>query len=210
MAWAKGARGRRLPTALARDKWDALVDGAAGGEAGRRWDEIAVRDQAVVSLFLFSGLRSNELAGLTVGQVDWNAGTIRLIGKGNKERIAAVGGDALEYLEAYLELRPDADDAGEIPDTAPLFRSRKGGHLTNSQVRRLVKAAGQAAGLDGTGHGRQRIHPHLLRAAHATQLHAKGADLVTIADQLGHEDLGTTRRYLAISVEKRRDQVRDM
>lgn len=185
-----GGRGRRLPHVLWRDQWDGLIK-AAGKE--RLQKLLAARDEAIVALGLFSGLRAGEIVALNVEDLDLKRGMAHVRhGKGDKERWAAVGRAALKKIEAYLDMLPDPQ-----PED-PLFRSRKGGgRLCGTTAWRVVNAASQRA-----GHG-DKVHTHTLRHSHGTRMREVGADLFAIAEQLGHEDLDTTRIYMHLAATER-------
>ena len=203
-------RGRRLPEILARSEWEKVA--AAAGQ-DRREEALGRRDAAILGLFLWSGIRSGELAGLRRCDVDTENGVARVIGKGDKERLAPIGDQALQLLEAYLDERPDdpAQRGREYDpekDRRALFISRKGGHLDTRQVRRLVKAAGGRAGLG------EQLHPHLLRHTNATAQVRKAAaerrPLYEVAENLGHASLDTLKIYTHLDIDSRRETMRDL
>ena len=192
-AGSRSGHVRRLP----REQWEGLIRAAGEGRSGGG-AALLLRDQAVVALLAFAGLRCGELAALDVDDVEWTETPeglrcrLRVTGTAGGEgrpRMAAVGWRAAELLEAYLDARPEPEaGTGE-----PLFVSRKGGRLTPRQVQRLVKAAGRRA-----GHG-EALRPHTLRHSFAAeavrQAARKGKSLREVAEQLGHADPATTRAY---------------
>ena len=132
-----------------------------------------------------AGLRVSEAAGLDAGDLDLEARLVKVLGKGNKERVVPFGPPAAEALRSWL----DEAGAGAVEDLrAPLFRNRFGGRLSVRAMWRIVRDAGASNGLAG-------VHPHALRHSCATHLLGSGADLRSIQEQLGHSSLSTTQRY---------------
>lgn len=173
--------GRRLPSFLPKDEATQLLDaGPAAGPAG-------LRDRALVELLYASGLRVAECCGLDVEDLDEGRRTVRVVGKGDKERVVPVGEAALEALAAYLAMRGRARGA--------LFRNARGGRLTTRSALRIVKGLARRAGLG------QRVTPHTLRHSFATHMLGEGADLRLIQELLGHSRLSTTQRYTHVSPE---------
>lgn len=173
---------RRLPGHLPIDQSEALLRQAFDdGEAGRR-------DRAVLELLYASGVRVAELAGLAVEDVDLGQGTVRVLGKGRKERVIPIGRKAIEALRGYLGTR----EGGR----GPLFLNRRGGRLTVRSLHRIVRARARAAGLAA------RVTPHTLRHTFATHLLDAGADLRLIQELLGHARLTTTQRYTHVSADR--------
>lgn len=205
-------RDRRLPKVLRRREWDPVVE-AAGED--RRQPLLALRDQAICALFLQSGIRVGELVALDLSDVaEWSADegwTLTGVanvrhGKGDKQRFAAVGPEALDLLDAYLDVRPGAEEAGRVD--GPVFISRntegrRAGRLTTNAVWRAVHNTGGRC-----GHG--DLHPHTFRHSHLTRLAEKGHNLFAIADQAGHASLDTTRIYTHLSVTERQKMVEDL
>ncbi|TYO98283.1 integrase/recombinase XerC [Geothermobacter ehrlichii] len=173
-----------LPATLTVDEMFALLD--RPGDDGL----LALRDRAMFELLYSSGLRVGELTGLNVGQLDLDAGLVRVLGKGGKERIVPVGSSAREALRRYLDQRPSAG-----PDE-PLFLNYRRQRLTARSVQRLLKRRLLAAGIvrDAT--------PHALRHSFATHLLDGGADLRAIQELLGHASLSTTQKYTQVSTDQ--------
>jgi tyrosine recombinase XerC len=172
---------RRLPSFLPKDESRELLDRpSAPTLAGRR-------DQAILELLYATGLRVAECCGLDVDDLDRGQGTVRVLGKGNKERIVPVGDAALQAVEAYLAMRSGGK--------GPLFTNARGGRLTVRSAHRVVRRQAGAAGLT------RRVTPHTLRHTFATHMLGEGADLRLIQELLGHSRLSTTQRYTHVSPE---------
>jgi len=155
-------------------------------------------DKAMIELMYSTGLRVSELCGLRLSDIQMNAGSLRCIGKGNKERIVPVGRKALELIQTYLrESRPKLLRDGSSPF---LFLNRKGGKMNRIVFWMLLKKYGEKAGL------RESLKPHMLRHSFATHLLDGGADLRSVQMMLGHADISTTQIYTHV-VEERLKQV---
>lgn len=157
---------------------------------------VALRDRAILELLYASGMRVSELVGLNDDQLDLDQHTVRVLGKGKKERIVLFGSFAeqslLEYLNAKKRLKlGGVNDRGEVP----VFVSIRGNRLSSRDVQRLV--AGLRLGLKTT----RRVTPHTLRHSFATHLLERGADLRAIQELLGHESLATTQKYTHVGVQ---------
>jgi integrase/recombinase XerC len=148
------------------------------------------RDQALLEFLYGCGLRVSELTGMNVASVDFEQATVRVLGKGRRERLVPFGRKAAAALRAYLAVRP----APQISARPALFLNRRGGRLTPRSVGRIVKAAAQAFGLP------LDVHPHSLRHAFASHLLGEGADLRAIQEMLGHKSLATTQRYTRTNI----------
>jgi len=168
---------RRIPAHLKEDEVARLVD--VPGEGGR-----AARNRAILELLYATGIRCAELVGLDLGEVDLEARMVRVLGKGRKERIVPFGSRALEALLAYLPTRTRLP-----PRCEALFLNNNGGRLTDRSIRNIVRdRVRQLALAEG-------VSPHALRHSFATHLLARGADLRSIQELLGHASLTTTQRY---------------
>jgi integrase/recombinase XerC len=170
-----------LPRALSLDAAKAVVETPRG--SGIR----ALRDRAVLEAFYSTGARLSELVGLNVGDIEWEAGVLRLFGKGRKERIVPIGSKALAALRAYRE-------ALGARNTGAVFVGESGHRLSSRTIARIVTAAGRSAGEPETS-------PHTLRHSFATHLLEGGADLRAIQEMLGHASLATTQRYTHLTVD---------
>lgn len=154
-------------------------------------DPISLRDRAIFELLYGSGLRVSELVALDVGQIYAMERLLRVMGKGNKERLVPVGGKAREALKAYLERGRDHLDKKH--DTQALFLNQQGGRLTTRGVEYLLDQYIKKGAMH------YHISPHGFRHSFATHLLDNGADLRVIQELLGHESLSTTQVYTEVS-----------
>ncbi|OIO38358.1 MAG: site-specific tyrosine recombinase XerD [Candidatus Omnitrophica bacterium CG1_02_46_14] len=149
-----------------------------------------IRDQACLELMYATGLRASEAAGLKIGHLNFDLGYIRVIGKGDKERIVPIGRSAKTSVKRYLEkVRPLWVKGTEVD---ALFVSRLGKKLSRQTVWMILKKYTKAAGL------KKEIYPHILRHSFATHLLENGADLRVVQELLGHSDISTTQIYTHI------------
>jgi integrase/recombinase XerC len=187
-------RQRRLPRALPHDVMIALLAAPLTGAGDRQIDERAPRDRAILELLYAGGVRVSELVGLRLG--DLGGDEVRVRGKGDKERIVLIGGEAGAWLRRYVEdARPRLLDADARPGrvTDRVFLNARGGALTVRGVQLIVDRWVRAAALA------QRVSPHVLRHTFATHLLDGGADLRAVQELLGHASIATTQIYTHIS-----------
>ncbi len=186
-------RWRNLPDVLSPAQMQALVMAPHPPE---QVDEstlpLWVRDRAILELMYASGLRASEVLTLKLRDILERAQCLRVIGKGDKQRLVPMGEPAADALGEYLRhCRPllvTAERAGERRDKGCVFVSRSGRPLTRARLWTLVRDYARQAGL---GH----VHPHMLRHSFATHLLAGGADLRVVQELLGHVDIATTQIY---------------
>jgi len=176
---------RRLPGVLSRAEVERLL-------APRPLQSPqAFRDRAMLEVLYASGLRVSELVGLRLSDLDFNVGVVRVLGKGNKERLVPLGDAAIESLRAYLtQARPLLERRRAVPH---LFLGRHGRGLTRQMFWILLGRYVRAAGIT------KRVTPHTLRHSFATHLLEGGADLRVVQLMLGHADIGTTQIYTHVS-----------
>ncbi|MGO3152237.1 MAG: tyrosine recombinase XerC [Galactobacter sp.] len=188
-------RAKTLPPVLQRGQMDRLME-HLGQEEGPEAD----RDRAAIELLYATGIRVGELVGLDVDDVDQDRRTVKVLGKGNKERVVPYGVPAAHALDDWLRRgRPAL--AAEHSGPA-LFLGRRGGRWNQRQVRERVDRALSGLG-DTSASG-----PHALRHTAATHLLDGGADLRSVQELLGHSSLATTQLYTHVSVERLRDGYR--
>lgn len=202
---------RGLPARLSVDHSAALMTEPDAQALGPRRPQAmreveALRDRAILELLYGAGLRVSELAGLSLDSVDLAGETVRVIGKGNKERMVPLGSKARVAIHTWLGRRREfaatlqeaaKGDAAEKSDALrALFLSTRGRRLNVRSVQLLVRKWGL------TATGRTDVHPHALRHSFATHLLDGGADLRSIQELLGHSSLSTTQRYTHVSVDQ--------
>ena len=169
-------RPRRLPTAPKADELERELDGLVG-EA-----PLQIRNRALAELIYSAGLRSREAVDLDLADIDFESESVRILGKGGKERVVPLGEEAAFWLGRWLRARSELARGAENA----LFISARGRRLDTSTVRRLLP------------------HPHRLRHAFATHLLEGGADLRTIQELLGHSSLSTTQVYSHVDARRLR------
>lgn len=185
-------RPRKLPRVLSVDDVFAMLDD------GREEDPTAVRDRAILELLYGCGLRVSELTAIDDSSLDRSDGTgsLRINGKGSKERLVPLGRKARAALDQYLAVRSSiaGERVSQSDGAQPLFVTRGGGRISVRTVQRMVGRRSAEVLPRGVG-------PHALRHSCATHLLDGGADLRGIQDLLGHATLGTTQRYVQVSLD---------
>ena len=154
---------------------------------------ISTRDRAVVELLYSSGLRRSELCAIDIGDLDFRQSTVRVLGKGNKQRIAPVGLQAIEAIKTYQSHRSYLSHEGSGD---ALFLLKNCNRLRPRMVYDIVQKAFKNES------SVERAHPHMLRHTCATHLLDRGADLRAVKDVLGHESLSTTQRYTHLTIDR--------
>ena len=177
-------RGRKLPKFLTGDEIARLLAAPRPEAAG------GLRDRAILELMYSAGVRVQELVNLDADDLDLTNATVRVRGKGRRERLGIVGAHARAALQAWLTARP-RPPAARGPK--PLFTSKLGGRLSVRGVARLLEKHLAAAGLAG------RASPHTLRHSFATHLLDAGADIRSVQELLGHKSLVTTQIYTHVT-----------
>lgn len=175
-------REQKLPHFLTVDDVNRLMD----APDTTTWK--GTRDRAMLETLYGAGLRVSELVGLDDDDIDLRQALLRIRGKGKKERLAPVAGCAVRALRNYLDTR-DTRDFPDRENGATFINARDGHRLTTRSVRRIMQKYLNQAGLDG------KLSPHSLRHSFATHMLNNGADLRTVQELLGHENLSTTQIY---------------
>lgn len=197
--------GHSLPRLVSADAMTSLLDGLRQRAEGG--DPAAIRDRAVIELLYATGIRVSELTGLDVADIDLERRTVRVLGKGNKERVVPFGGPAADALRDWLghgrERLARVDPTSQPASEHAAFLGGRGGRLGTRAVYGLSRAL-----LDANSPGAGPSGPHTFRHSAATHLLDGGADLRGVQEMLGHADLGTTQIYTHVSVERLRDGFR--
>ena len=175
----------RLPDVLTIDQVNTLLDAQSGTDA------TSLRNRAILEVLYGCGLRVSECSGLDVGNCALEEGYLRVVGKGDKERVSPIAGCALAALTDYLQNGRDSFAKPAKP-TPAVFLNVRGGRLTRQSIHKIVAKAGLVIGVEN-------LHPHTLRHSFATHLLAGGADLRVIQDILGHSDISTTQIYTHVN-----------
>jgi integrase/recombinase XerC len=199
----------RIPAVLTAEEMNAFLDQLASGKAvdsarrSKPGDEASLllqRDRAILELLYASGLRVSELIGLDLSDVDRTQHMVRVLGKGNKERMVPYGSKAEAALAGYDPIRAGLlCQAGGNGAPQALFLNSRGRRLGVRSVGRIVKKYVRLVNINW------ELHPHSLRHAFATHLLADGADLRAIQELLGHASLSTTQRYTHASIRQLMD-----
>ncbi len=149
-----------------------------------------LRDRAMLEVFYATGLRVSELIGLTLDRVNLEAGFVRCMGKGSKERIVPIGLSAAEAVAAYLKIRRPKNE------TDHLFLNNGGKKLSRMGMWKILRGYGVQAGI------KKKLTPHVLRHSFATHLLERGADLRAVQTMLGHSNISTTEIYTHVMRER--------
>jgi len=191
---------RRLPKALTVDEIDSLLHAAK-----REGDAISLRDVAILEILYSTGARVSEVIGINAGDVSVSSvesqevSTIKLRGKGSKERIVPLGRFAQSALDDYLvRTRPLLSSKNPKSDSA-LFLNNRGSRLSRQGAWNIVIEAAKVVGLEG------RVSPHVFRHSYATHLLDGGADIRVVQELLGHSSVTTTQIYTLITIDKVRE-----
>lgn len=168
----------------------------APSKEDRRSKALRVRDQALLETLYGTGVRVGELASMNVSDCDFDDASVRVLGKGGKERMVPLGESARAALREYLRERLGIIAKAKQPDADALWLSQRGTRISVRQVQNIVRRHGHV------GAGRGDLHPHAVRHSCATHLLDAGADLRSIQELLGHASLSTTQRYTHVSVDR--------
>jgi integrase/recombinase XerD len=183
---------RRLPKALPLDRVEMLL------EACQLDDPLGVRDRALLELLYSTGARISEAVGLDLDDIDLDARSVLLAGKGGKQRIVPVGRPAVAAVDAYrVRTRPGLAAKGR--GTPALFLNARGGRLSRQSAWQVLRTAAERAGVT------EPVSPHTLRHSFATHLLEGGADVRVVQELLGHASVTTTQVYTLVTVDSLRE-----
>ncbi|MEJ2514332.1 MAG: site-specific tyrosine recombinase XerD [Gammaproteobacteria bacterium] len=180
--------GRPLPVALSEDEVESLL------EAPDTEDNLGFRDRAMLEVLYATGLRVTELVNLRLAQLNLNQGVVRIVGKGDRERLIPLGEESMEWLQNFI-----AGPREEIlleRQSDYVFPTRRGDRMTRQAFWHIIKRYAARAGV------KSKLSPHTLRHAFATHLLNHGADLRVVQMLLGHSDLSTTQIYTHVARER--------
>lgn len=185
---------RTLPKFLYKDQVREILD-----ENKKRDDLLAYRDQAILSTLYYSGIRASELVSLELQSVSLPRRTLRVLGKGNKERIVPISEECKKDIETYMKTTRTELASRNKEGTKVLFLNDHGNRLTTRGLEYILDQIEQKTG-SFVG-----LHPHILRHSFATHLLENGADLRIIQELLGHESLNTTQVYTHVTEESMKE-----
>ena len=183
--------GRSLPKTLSEDEVDSLLN------APNTDEPLGHRDRAMLELLYATGLRVSELINLKQSQINFNQGVLRIVGKGDRERLIPLGDESQRWLRDFID-GPRMEILLER-QTDYLFPTRRGDRMTRQAFWHIIKRYAEKAGI------RKKMSPHSLRHAFATHLLNRGADLRVVQLLLGHSDLSTTQIYTHVARERLKD-----
>ena len=187
--------GRRLPKALALSEIELIIAGTGDGQSAQ-----SLRDRALIELLYATGARVSEITNLEIDQIKRPITSLRLFGKGGKERVVPVGSFASDALEAYLVRgRPALLGASGDTRERKLFLNMRGSGLSRQSAWEIVRTAAKKGGVVS------ELSPHSLRHSFATHLLDGGADIRTVQELLGHASVATTQIYTLVTIDKLRE-----
>jgi integrase/recombinase XerD len=183
----------RLPKAISIDEVERLLSAASAGDT-----PAALRDRALLEVLYGVGARISEAVSLDVDDIDLDDGSVRLFGKGGKERVVPLGSYARAAVTAYL-VRTRPGMARKGTGTPALFLNQRGGRLTRQSAWAVIHVAARRADLGA------KVSPHTLRHSFATHLLDGGADVRVVQELLGHASVTTTQIYTMVTVQRLRE-----
>jgi len=183
--------GRSLPRSLTEEEVESLLGAPTVSEP------LGHRDRAMLEVLYATGVRVSELVSLRHNQINLNQGVIRILGKGNRERLIPLGEEAVRWLEEFA--RGPRNEILLERTTDYLFPTRRGDRMTRQAFWHIIKRYARKAGIE------KELSPHTLRHAFATHLLNHGADLRVVQMLLGHSDLSTTQIYTHVARERMKD-----
>jgi len=187
--------GRRLPKALSLNEIEGIISGAGSGESAQ-----SLRDRALVELLYATGARVSEVISLDVDQIKSPLQSIRLLGKGGKERVVPVGSFAAEAVDNYLVRgRPALIEGKSDRRERKLFLNLRGTPLSRQSAWEIVRSCAIKGGVTS------ELSPHSFRHSFATHLLAGGADIRTVQELLGHASVATTQIYTLVTIDRLRE-----
>lgn len=175
-------REKRLPIFLTEDEMTQLI------EAPRQDNELGLRDRAIFETLYSTGMRVSELVGLSIADVDFISGVLKVMGKGKKERLLPIGDKAIDAIRKYLDKRSKQADA--------LFLNKNHKRITDRGIRNILSRYIKSLSM------KKGISPHKIRHSFATHLLNRGADLRSVQELLGHANISTTQIYTHLTTER--------
>ena len=185
-----------LPNVMGQKQAEQLLNQAANFEVEQETQEVRIRDYAILEVLYSTGIRVSELVGINIEDINFSNLTLKVLGKGRKERVVPFGIPAKDALNNYLNQSRNKFNKNE---SEALFLGQRGNRLNVRQVRRILKKA-----MDQIDNGKE-VSPHDLRHSAATHMLEAGADLRIVQELLGHSSLATTQKYTHVTIERLRE-----
>lgn len=182
-------KSKRLPKHLSVNEVLTIINEARGDTPSE------VRDRALLELWYATGLRISEMCHLVVSDLDCKSKSLKVLGKGNRQRIIPVGEIAIQWCENYLRVRHDWVIKSQLQDEARLFITQRGKPFSRQTLWKLLKYYVGKAGLS------KKVWPHMVRHSFATHILRNGADLRSVQELLGHKSITTTEIYTHLNIE---------
>lgn len=182
-------KSKRLPKHLSISEILSIINQARGDTASE------TRDRALLELWYATGLRISEMCDLAVSDLDCKSKSLKVLGKGNRQRIIPVGEIAIQWCELYLKVRHEWVIRTQLQDEARLFITQRGKPFSRQSLWKLLKHYVKKAGLG------KKVWPHMVRHTFATHILRNGADLRSVQELLGHRSITTTEIYTHLNVE---------
>jgi len=180
---------KRLPKHLSVDEIFKVLAMAEGT------DGVTVRDRALLELWYATGTRISEMASIEPSDLDLKARTLKVVGKGNRERLIPIGEEAVSWCKKYLDVRHEWIRLSKLEGSEKFFLSPAGKALNRQMIWKLVKKYSQKAGI------KRNVWPHMIRHSFATHILRNGADLRAVQEMLGHRSITTTEVYTHLDIE---------
>ena len=180
---------KRLPKHLSIEEVFSILKAAAGNT------ESEIRDRALLEIWYATGSRVSEVASITVDALDVKGKTVKILGKGGRERLLPIHSEAIQWAEKYRSIRHEWIRRADLKETSLFFLSKQGKGLTRQAIWKILKRYAKTAGVH------RNVWPHLIRHSFATHVLQGGADLRAVQELLGHRSISTTEIYTHLDVE---------
>lgn len=182
-------KAKRLPKHLTLEEVLTLIASAKGD------NDPEIRDRALFELWYATGCRVSELAGVAAANIDWAGATVKIRGKGGRERLVPLSRDAIEWCRRYTDIRHEWMRLNDLSETKIFFLNNRGKAFTRQGIWKILKLYARKAGI------RRNVWPHMMRHTFATHVLQNGADLRTVQEFLGHRSIATTEIYTHLDIE---------
>jgi len=180
---------KRLPKHLTVEEMFRVISMAAGET------DLEIRDRALLELWYATGTRISEMSQLQISDIDFEEKTVRVLGKGNRQRLLPVGDVAMSWCRKYRDIRHEWVRQANLKQMEPFFLSPYGSQLSRQSIWKILKKYTKKAGI------KRSVWPHMIRHSFATHILRNGADLRAVQELLGHRSISTTEVYTHLDIE---------